>query len=374
MPLTDLPDIEFISVDAAETQNNIIAIYEGLTERTLYPGDPVRLFLTSLAQIIVQQRVLINHTAKQNLLRYAANGKLDNMGARSDVQRLPATPARTTLSFQLSATFSAAVNIPAGTRVGLDDGSDLYFATTDALEIPAGSTSGTVTAECTIPGGIGNGFTVGQINVIIDPLPFVQSASNTTVTAGGADQETDDAYRERIHIAPESFSVAGPDGAYRFWSASANQLIVDVSIKSPTPGVVEIIPLLQGGALPDEEILSAVDDICSDEDIRPLTDNVIVRGPNVYDYDVELTYWINKEDVASVAAIQAAVESAVQAYVLWQKSRLGRDINPSELIRRVMQAGAYRVDTGGLSYYEVNYDTVAVAQSVTVTYGGLADD
>lgn len=374
MALADLPDINFINVDAAETQDNIIAIYEGLTERTLYPGDPVRLFLTSLAQIIVQQKVLINYNAKQNLLRYASGGKLDNIGARSNVRRLPATPARTTLSFQLSATFSAAVNIPAGTRVGLDDGSDLYFATVQALEIPAGSTSGTVAAECTIPGGIGNGFTIGQVNVIIDPLPFVQEASNTTVTAGGADEETDNAYRERIHIAPESFSVAGPDGAYKFWAASANQLIVDVSVKSPTPGVVEIIPLLQGGEIPGTEILNAVAEKCNDEEIRPLTDNVTVRAPEVYNYDIGLTYWINKEDVAAVASIQTAVESAVQAYALWQKSRLGRDINPSELVRRVMQAGAYRVDTGGLSYYEVDYDAVAIAQAVTVTYGGLADD
>lgn len=374
MALADLPDINFIPVDAAETQENIITIYEGLTERTLYPGDPVRLFLTSLAQIIVQQRVLINYTAKQNLLRYATNGILDNIGARSNVGRLLATPARTTLSFLLSSTFAAAVNIPAGTRVGLDDGSDLYFATVQALEIPAGSTSGTVTAECTTAGAIGNGFTAGQINVIIDPLPFVQEAANTTVTAGGADVETDDAYRERIHIAPESFSVAGPDGAYKFWAASANQLIVDVSVKSPTPGVVEIIPLLQGGELPDTEILNAVAEKCNDEEVRPLTDNVTVRAPEVYNYDIGMTFWINKEDAASVSLIQDSVSAAVQAYALWQKSRLGRDINPSELIRRVMQAGAYRVDVGALSYHEIDYDTVAIAETFTVTYGGLTDD
>lgn len=168
--------------------------------------------------------------------------------------------------------------------------------------------------------------------------------------------------------------MAGPDGAYRFWAASANQLIVDVEVKSPTPGVVEIIPLLQGGEIPGEEILNAVAEKCNDEEIRPLTDNVTVRAPEVYNYDIKLTYWINKDDAAAVSSIQTTVEAAVQAYVLWQKSRLGRDINPSELIRRVMQAGAYRVDTGGLSYYEIDYDTVAIAQTVTVTYGGLADD
>lgn len=42
------------------------------------------------------------------------------------------------------------------------------------------------------------------------PLPFVQSVTNTTESSGGADTETDDAYRQRIRSAPESFSVAAP--------------------------------------------------------------------------------------------------------------------------------------------------------------------
>ncbi|MDT2242281.1 baseplate J/gp47 family protein [Paenibacillus larvae] len=73
------------------------------------------------------------------------------------------------------------------------------------LEIKAGKVSGTITTECSIAGDVGNGFLPGQLNVLVDPIPFIQSVTNTTESAGGAEEETDDSYRERIRSAPESF-------------------------------------------------------------------------------------------------------------------------------------------------------------------------
>ena len=113
--LTSLPDIDFIEVDAEKITNDIIAVYEALAERSLYPGDPIRLFLTALAQIIIQQRVLINQTALKNLLRYASGDVLDHMGAFYKVPRLEAQAARTTQQFVLSAALSTATLIRAGT-------------------------------------------------------------------------------------------------------------------------------------------------------------------------------------------------------------------------------------------------------------------
>ncbi|WP_425622483.1 baseplate assembly protein [Brevibacillus borstelensis] len=371
--LTSLPEIDFIDVDAEKITNDIIAVYEALAERSLYPGDPIRLFLTALAQIIIQQRVLINQTALKNLLRYASGDVLDHMGAFYKVPRLEAQAARTTQQFVLSAALSTATLIPAGTRVGPAGGNGLFFETAEPLEIPAGTLTGTVEALCMTPGGSGNGFLPGQLNTLIDPLPFVQSVSNLTTTTGGADRETDDSYRERIHNAPESFSVAGPDGAYRFLAASASQLIVDVSVTSPNPGEVKIIPLLAGGELPTQEILDAVSEKCSALDKRPLTDLVTVVSPTIQHYDVSLTYWVSVSRAAETAAIQTAVNDAVQSYILWQKSALGRDINPSELTRLLMQAGAHHVSVVSPVHTEVDFDRVAVADTVTVTYGGLTN-
>ncbi len=44
-----------------------------------------------------------------------------------------------------------------------------------------------------------------------------------------------------------------------------------------------------------------------------------------------------------LSAIQTAVQAAVNDYVAWQQAKIGRDINPDELIKRVRDAGAGRI-------------------------------
>lgn len=374
MALIDLPDVEFVSDDVTETLDNVLKVYSALSGRTLAPGDPARILLQALCVIIVQQRKLINLTAQQNLLKYARGPILDNMGAFTDTPRLPASAARTTLRFTLSAPQLSAVAIPVGTRASTQSDPKRYFATTEYAEVQAGQTTVDVSAECTETGDVGNGFLAGQINQIVDPLPFVLSVANTTASAGGADEESDDSYRERIHIAPESFSVAGPTGSYEYWAKTASQSIIDVSVDSPSAGTVRIVPLLEGGVVPGQEILDAVAEICNDKTIRPLTDLVTVVAPESVSYDITLTYWISRDRAADATAIQTAVNQAVSDYALWQKSKLGRDINPSELIYKIINAGALRVSVTNPVYTEIELDEVAVANTPSITYGGLADD
>lgn len=375
MEYVDLPEIQFTPEEAAGIEQNVITVYEGLTGRTLQPADPVRLFLSSLATIIVQQRVLINQTAKGNLLRFASGVLLDHMGAFQGSERLSAAAAITTLQFTLSIPLSSATSIPAGTRVGAQGGDgSIYFATAEYMEIPAGATTGTVTAVCATPGPSGNGFLPGQVNVLMDQLPFVQAVTNLTASSGGAAEESDAAYRERIRAAPESYSTAGPQGAYEFWAKSTSAAILDVHAYSPAAGKVTIVPLLVGGQIPGQDVLDAVAETLEDRGIRPLTDQVTVTAPTPVSYDTTLTYYISRSRSAEVPGIQAAVSAAVAAYQLWQRSKLGRHINPSELIARVMAAGALRVVPSAPVYAALTSLQVAQEGTTTITYGGLADD
>ncbi|OKP97838.1 baseplate J protein [Paenibacillus sp. P46E] len=365
----------FTPEDAAEIQQNVITIYEGLTGRTLQPADPVRLFLSSLATIIVQQRVLINQTAKGNLLRFASGVALDHMGAFQGSERLNASAAITTLQFTLSIPLSSATGIPPGTRVGAQGGDgSIYFATTEYMEIPAGATTGTVIAACSTSGPAGNGFSPGQINVLMDQLPFVQTATNLTASSGGAAAEMDASFKDRIRTAPESYSTAGPRGAYEFWAKSTSAAILDVHAYSPDEGKVTIVPLMVGGQIPGQDVLAAVAEKLEDRGIRPLTDKVTVTAPTPASYDTTLTYYIGRSRAAEVPAIQSAVTTAVAGYQLWQRSKLGRDINPSELISRVMAAGALRVVPIAPVYTALDATQVAQDKPSTITYGGLVDD
>lgn len=370
----DLPDIQYVPDDAAAILQNIITTYEGLTDQTLQPADPRRLFLSSLAAIIVQQRVLINQTARINLLRYATGSLLDHMGAPVAV-RLEASAALVTQRFTLSIPLTSAFPIPVGTRIGPQGGDgSIYFETTEYMEIPAGVTSGTVTAQCSIAGTAGNGFLIGQINTLLDPLPFVQATANTTESSGGAAAESDNDFRERIRKSPESYSTAGSKGAYEYWAKTATAAIMDVYAFSPAADHVTIVPLLAGGEIPGSDVLQAVADTLEDRGVRPLTDLVTVTAPTPVTYNTQLTYYISRSRGAEVLTIQAAVTAAVSAYQLWQRSKLGRHINPSELIARVMAAGALRVAVTSPVYSAIQVTEVAKPDSTIVTYGGLTDD
>ena len=369
--LDNLEEINFVDIDASSVEQNVITTYEQISGKSLAPGDPVRLFLEGLAYLIAQQRFIIDHSAKQNLLAYAQDDFLDHLGILTDTQRIPAQPAQTTMQFSIAEPLDSALTISAGTRV--TPGDQIYFATTETVEIAAGDTSATVNAKCQTAGSVGNGFLSGQIDKMVDVVDHVISVANLTMSLGGADQEGDENLRERIRLSPEKYSSAGPDLGYRYWALEAHQDILDVSVKSPDPGQVMVYVLMQGGTTPSQEILDDVYDQVSAEKRRPLSDSVSVSAPQQISYDLDVTYYISTAQSTRAKSIQDAVQKAVDNYLLWQKSAIGRDINPSELVRRIQEAGAKRVDVSSPSFQSVDESQVASDESVNIAYGGLED-
>lgn len=373
-PRRNMPEVNFIEVDPAKIQAEIITGYEQASGRTLAAGDPVRVFLLIFAAVIIQQRQCINIAGQQNLLTYAQGEKLDAIGNIISCERLSESPAITTLQFKLAEALAYDYAIPAGFEV---TNGIVTFATDKELMIRSGNLAGEIEATCTANGVIGNDFLPGQITTIVNPMPYLESASNITATSGGADVESDEDYAERIRIAPNSFSVAGPEKAYIYHTYSVNPAIIDVSVYSPDPGIVRIYPLLKGGELPSDDVLDQVEAYLSSDTIRPLTDYVKALAPSVKEYDIVIDYWINKNDATKAEAIKAAVSSAVEEYRTWQQTKIGRDITPDILIGKVMAAGAARIDFSTLSpseWVQLSAYEVAQCASVTVNYKGTKED
>ena len=341
LPRWDLPEVSFVQTDPEAIKAEIISRYEAAAGRTLGTADPIRIFLLAVAAEIIQQRVLINMAAQNNLLSYATGEYLDALGEYLLVSRLPASKAVTNIRFTLSQALEEVYIIPAGTEI---TNGIVTFATDSELLIAAGDLTGDVSASCTVAGEVGNGYLPGQLTTIVRPMTFVDSAENTNATYGGADVESDADYAERIRLAPNAFSVAGPIKAYEFYTQSVSSAIIDVSVDSPTPGVVNIYPLLEGGVIPDQTLLDKVLENLSDEDVRPLTDDVHALQATAVPYTIEVHYFIKKSDQNKGTAIQAAVLEAVEKYRLWQQGKIGRDIVPAELVRAVMNAGACRIN------------------------------
>ena len=369
----EYPDIHFVDTDTNTVVNALIQSYEAFTGRTLYPADPARLFILWVADIIIQERVNIDFSARQNVPRYAEGEYLDSLAELfKDAYRLEPEKAKTTLRFTLSIPLEVATIVPAGTRVTVDG--EIIFQTTQALTIPAGDLFGDVEAECQTAGEIGNGFVPGQITQLIDIFPYFGSVENVSESDGGADEESDAAFYERMRESVETFSTAGPLGAYEYYAKSASALIVDVKATSPEPGEVDVRVLLSGGQLPGEEILKEVLDILNADKVRPLTDHVTVAAPETVPYDIDFTYWTQEGGAVSDDKVAKNIAAAVRTFKEWQGAKMGRDVNPSYLISLLMQAGAKRVKVRSPVDTVVPDNAVAVIGETAVVNGGAENE
>jgi len=371
--LAELPAVKFSELDPAEVESAVITVYERLTQVTLYPGDPVRLFLESLAYIISTQNAAIDAAGKQNLLAYAKEGHLDHLGALMDTFRLKPQAAVTTLRFWLASPLAWPVLVPEGSRVATGEGK-LIFATDRTATVPAGDRYVDVPATCQKPGLAGNGLVAGQVNKMVDPLAYIATVENIVTSYLGSDREEDNTYRTRIQLAPEHFSVAGPEGAYRYHTLSVHPDIVDCSVWSPRPGVVDVRPVLKGGGLPSAEILAAVRARLNDKLIRPLTDTVIVAAPEVLGYSILGGWYLHQNDAPLAETRKRAVAAALEEFLAWQHEKPGRDLNPTKLVSLLEQAGAKRVELEAPNFYVLESWQIARALHIEFEFRGVEND
>ncbi len=365
--------LSFAELSVEDVEKSVLTSYETIAKTTLYPGDPVRLFLESLAYVLALQNSVIDMAGKANLLQFASGEHLDAIGLMTGTRRLNASSAACTLRFTLQEGLDFDVEIPAGTTAATAEGKTI-FATDKSVVIQAGALFGEVSASAQTAGNDANGFVAGQICVLVDPVAYVASVENTTTTMLGADVETDAHYRQRIQESPEAYTCAGPAGMYKALAMGVSQDIADVSVSCPKPGTVDVRPVLAGGELPPEEVLEAVRQTLSADDVRPLTDTVIVQAPDGISYDLDVTWFLSKADEALLATISSAVTSAVESYILWQRSKPGRDILPTKLISLMEQAGARRVVVRAPVYTVLKESEIAREGTISLTYGGLEEE
>ena len=377
-------NLQFAQDDARILADKLKEFYEAIRKANGDPGyrlalgAPERLLQLTEAAILAQVNHDIDYAGKGNLLFFADESTVEHIGYLYGERgkRLAASYSLTTIRYTLSVERTVRTLIPKGYRITPDN--KVFFATLQPLEIPAGELFGEVEAQCLTPGIEGDGFNIGDIKNMVDLVPFVVSAENITPSSGGEGQETLEAYKARLRILPESFSVAGPDGAYEFWARTANPGIVDAKVWMPEldmqsfaaflapwgindtvgfytdlfnyfrasgtgPGNVNVTVLMKDGVLPSGEVLDQVNDTLSERTRRPLTDFVHVVSPNPIEFNVDFQYWIETERATEASSIIESVNLAVERYITWQKSRLGLDILPDILHKLVMDCGVKRV-------------------------------
>lgn len=171
-------------------------------------------------------------------------------------------------------------------------------------------------------------------------------------------------------LAPESFSVAGPVGAYQYWARQASPAVVDVHVANDTDGGGQpiggrvAVTVLAKDGLPNAELIGKIQAALSAEKRRPLCDTVVVKAPTAVDYtlDAELTLFTGTD----ARTAKAAAEQAWAVYEAARRSRLGLDIVPLDIMSALRVTGVYNVVLHNLPLTVVNPDQWARCTSTTI--------
>lgn len=380
--LAGTPEISFIeNMTLQETENMVREQYTRIfqekfgTTPELGDADPIALLIKTFSLIIYQVMQYIDAKGRAELLKTATGEFLDALVALLGITRKEATRATATVRFSLAEARTEVTAIPAGTRVKTQGGR--YFNTITYAQIEAGETYVDITVQAEETGTGSSGIAVGGIDTLVDPIPYIAKVSNIDESTGGMDVEDDDSLTERAYLAPSKFSCAGPKDAYEYYVREWRSDIADVQIVSPSPCVIQIFVVLddeeQGKRLPTKAERESLELFINGETIRPLCDMVVCVEPEEIEYEINLTYWIGKSDQKSVGTIQERIADAVESYKLWQRS-LGRDINPTEIIARIREAGAKRVRLTSPGDLTVSETQLPKCVTTNVAYGGVEND
>lgn len=335
MPINDFSNLpQFITADAAAIIADMNSYYEGLVGKPLLPAQTEAILIKVFAYREKTMRDDFNDGARQMLVDFSTAPLLDYIVALVGVQRLGSQYAKTTLTFSL-VEGHAGVTIPALNRTQSSDGKAVFQTDNDTF-VPAGTYTVDVPATATVPGTAANGYAVGLVNSILDPLSFVVSAINSTITDAGSDPESDAQLAARAKLAPAAFSNAGSYQAYKFWALTASPLIQDVAVLGPgdpgspaLPGQVYLYPLIPG-EVTGADVLAGVLAACSADLRRPLCDQVFALSPTAIPWNVVINLTLYK----SVPNHDATVDDISQRtndYAQTRKFQMGQDVTIDQL-------------------------------------------
>ncbi|MFP4894503.1 baseplate J/gp47 family protein [Paraburkholderia sp. EG304] len=153
--------------------------------------------------------------------------------------------------------------------------------------------------------------------------------------------EDDTDLRARTQLAPQGFSVAGPEGAYISLARNADGRVLDASAVSPAPCEVVVTVLSRlGDGTAERDLLDKVQAALSADDKRPLTDLVTTRSATIKRYAIRATLIFFAGPDRSVALAEA--NKRVKAYAD-EMHKLGMEITKDGIYAAARPAGVQKV-------------------------------
>lgn len=205
-------------------------------------------------------------------------------------------------------------------------------------------------------------------------LAYAQGADLTHLGAlmdvARLDGEDDAPYLERIQLAPDSFSVAGPSGSYEFFARAADASVRDARAISPVAGQVLVsIMSSDGNGQADADLVATVQTALDDATKRPLTDQVTVQSAEVIEYAIEATVYTYAGPDAELVIATAQDNVAAKADNL---HRIGFDVPRTALTGAIHVAGVHSILLTSPAEDLIIDDTqVSYCTGITLVNGGV---
>lgn len=158
-----------------------------------------------------------------------------------------------------------------------------------------------------------------------------------------------------------------------FLGDKASAESVNITINQEMAGKVLIVPILKGGVIPDEDVLNKISEICSADDVRPMTDLVEVRAPEQVKYDIEIVYYTSGDEESDCVNTIEGTGGSLEQYIEWQGTKMGRDINPDKLrslcLAPASGTGCHRIEVVSPSHTTIGRTQIAVfSGNLTVSH------
>lgn len=178
-----------------------------------------------------------------------------------------------------------------------------YNPFTDGYDINPGVTSISVPVIALVPGAAGNA-SAGSINELIQPIVGVDTVTNPLAFTNGADQESDQAFRDRFFLYFNSLSKATLLAVQATVASIQSNIVYNIAERINISGATELgfftVIIDDGSGAPPASLIQTVSDAVNR--VRPLTVNYsvypvvpltaniavnVVKNPLYHDSDIE---------------------------------------------------------------------------------------
>lgn len=178
------------------------------------------------------------------------------------------------------------------------------------------------------------------------PRLVIQAEDLTAVPPVPKVMEEDDPYRERIQLAYEGLTTAGPRNSYILHARSASGRVADATAESPAPCNVTVTVLSsEGRGEASAELLATVENALNDDDVRPVGDRLRVQSAQIIDYRIDAILHMTGSGPEGDASL-AEAKKRLAAWINPRK-RLGVEVARSAVDAQLHIAGVSRVELIG---------------------------